>query len=116
VRTSSLELRAAASLHALPRVGVVVPKYKHSAVERNRLKRRLRELVRLHVLPALAGPTPPLDVLVRASPSAYRRGVDGLQRELGAAVRDLRRLASTLSEAPPASPVAPPAGPPRTES
>jgi ribonuclease P protein component len=27
-----------------------VPKLKHSAVERNRLKRRLRELARVHVL------------------------------------------------------------------
>lgn len=116
MRTSSLELRAAASLHALPRVGVVVPKYKHSAVERNRLKRRLRELVRLHLLPALAAFPIPLDVLVRASPPAYRRGVDGLQRELGAAERDLRRLASSLSAAPVASPVAPPVSPPRTES
>lgn len=99
MRTSSLELRAAASLHALPRVGVVVPKYKHSAVDRNRLKRRLRELVRLHLLPALATCAVPLDVLVRASPSAYGRAVDGLHRELGAALRDLRRLAATLAEA-----------------
>ena len=107
MRTSSVELRAAASLHALPRVGVVVPKYKHSAVERNRLKRRLRELVRLHLLPELVTLAHPLDVLLRASPSAYHRAVDGLQRELGAALRDLRRVAAAL---------APPVEPPRTES
>lgn len=107
MRTSSLELRAAASLHALPRVGIVVPKYKHSAVERNRLKRRLRELARLELLPVLATLPQPLDVLIRAAPSAYHRAVDGLQRELGAALRDLRRLAGTL---------APPGDPPRTES
>jgi RNase P protein component len=40
---------------ALPhaRVGFVVPKYGHSSVDRNRLKRRLRELVRTRLLPAL---------------------------------------------------------------
>lgn len=84
-----------------------MPKYKHSAVERNRLKRRLRELVRLHLLPELGALAQPLDVLLRASPSAYHRAVDGLQRELGAALRDLRRVAATL---------APAVEPPRTES
>jgi ribonuclease P protein component len=99
-------LRAVASLHALPRVGIVVPKYKHSSVERNRLKRQLRELLRLELLPALAALTPPLDVLVRASPSAYARGFDGLGRELAAAERQLRKLAPSLalSLAPTASP------------
>ncbi len=109
MRTGSLELRAVASLHALPRVGVVVPKYKHSSVERNRLKRRLRELLRLDLLPALDAFAAPLDVLVRALPSAYSRAFDGLQRELRAAERELRRLAPTLA------PLAPPADPPRTE-
>ena len=40
-------------LSRLPRVGIVVPRHQHSAVDRNRLKRRLRELVRLELLPAL---------------------------------------------------------------
>jgi ribonuclease P protein component len=97
VRTSSLELRAVASLHALPRVGIIVPRYKHSAVERNRLKRRLREQLRLVVLPALATLTPPVDVVVRALPPAYRKAFDGLGRELHAALRDLRRLTPALA-------------------
>jgi ribonuclease P protein component len=127
VRTSSLELRATASLHALPRVGLVVPKYRHTAVERNRLKRRLRELVRQRLLPALASCAPVLDVLVRVNPSAYARPFDGLARELAAAERQLRRLAPTLAAAPgtpvppaasaaPGSPVAPGEAPPRTAS
>jgi ribonuclease P protein component len=45
-----------------------VPKYSHSAVDRNRVKRRLREIVRLHVLTTL----PNVDVVVRALPSAYK--------------------------------------------
>jgi ribonuclease P protein component len=44
-----------------------VPRYSHSAVDRNRVKRRLREIVRLDVLPSL----PNVDVVVRALPSAY---------------------------------------------
>ncbi|MDQ6611396.1 MAG: ribonuclease P protein component, partial [Gemmatimonadota bacterium] len=51
VRTASLDVRTIASLHALARVGVVVPRYGHSAVDRNRLKRRLRELIRVELLP-----------------------------------------------------------------
>jgi ribonuclease P protein component len=111
VRTSSFELRVIASLHALPRVGIIVPRYKHSAVERNRLKRRLREQLRLAVLPALGALTPPLDVVVRALPSAYHKPFDGLGRELHAALRDLRRLAPTLTAA-----LAPDDAPPRMET
>jgi len=36
-------------------------------VERNRVKRRLRELVRITLLPGLEG----IDVLIRAKPEAY---------------------------------------------
>jgi ribonuclease P protein component len=34
------------------RVGIVVPRHGQTAVERNLLKRRLRELVRIHLLPS----------------------------------------------------------------
>lgn len=50
------------------RVGFIVPKYKHSAVERNRLKRRLRELVRQEFLTTLP---PATNAVVRALPAAY---------------------------------------------
>ena len=46
-----------------------MPKYKHSGVERNLVKRRLRELSRTRLLPALADR--PADVTLRALPSAY---------------------------------------------
>jgi ribonuclease P protein component len=68
-------------------VGFVVPRYKHSAVDRNRLKRRLRELVRMHVLPDL----PPLDVVVRVLPVAYTRTFDALEAELLQALRKVTR-------------------------
>lgn len=80
-----MDVRATASLSALARVGFVVPRYKHSAVDRNRLKRRLRELVRMLVLADL----PPLDVVVRVLPIAYSRSFDALRAELLQAVRKL---------------------------
>jgi ribonuclease P protein component len=57
-----------ASLLLHPRVGVIVPKYGHSGVERNRLKRRLREIVRQDILWTIIVP---VDLVIRASPQAY---------------------------------------------
>jgi ribonuclease P protein component len=59
-------------------VGFIVPKHKQTSVERNRLKRRLREIARRQVLPAL----PPLDLVVRARPEAYGASFDALAAEL----------------------------------
>ena len=78
MQTECLEARASASLLAHSRVGVVVPKHGRNIVERNRTKRRLRELVRLRLLPVIGQ----VDVLVRAKPEAYRSTFD----ELGAQV------------------------------
>ena len=44
VRTPHLDVRVAPG-PAPSRVGIVVPKHKHGSVERNQVKRRLRELV-----------------------------------------------------------------------
>lgn len=88
MRTASMDVRAIASLgvcvNNVPdsapcgRVGIIVPKYGHSSVERNLVKRRLRELVRLHVLPDL----PVVDVVLRATPKAYTRSFDELREEV----------------------------------
>lgn len=60
------------------RVGVIVPRYQHSAVARNQLKRRLRELARRELLPqGLA-----LDVVIRASEGAYALSFAALRGEL----------------------------------
>ena len=53
-------------------------------MERNRLKRRLRELVRCEVLPLL--PDLGADLVVRAGPRAYAAGFDELRTELKAGV------------------------------
>ena len=76
-------------------MGLIVPKHKHSAVERNRLKRRLKELLRLDVLPVLRTVTPPLDVVVRVAPVAYTRSVSELRHELTQALVRVMRLLST---------------------
>src|SRR5256885_1601492 len=67
MQTEGLEARISASLLLHPRVGVVVPKYGRNIVDRNRTKRRLRELARLRLLPLLGQ----VDVLLRAKPQAY---------------------------------------------
>ncbi len=98
IRVEYLDVRAMATTRGAPRVGFVVPKYKHSSVDRNRLKRRLRELVRTRLLPILRtgrgeGQIMGLDVVVRALPSAYRVEWPALAFEidrLGTAV--MRRL------------------------
>jgi ribonuclease P protein component len=78
IRTVHLDVRVLASPLAVPRIGIVVPRHRQSAVDRNRLKRRLRELVRVELLPALRA-RPPLDVMLRARSDAYAATVDGLR-------------------------------------
>jgi ribonuclease P protein component len=83
-----LDVRAIASPLGHPRVGVVVPRYSGSAVDRNRLKRRLRELVRTRLLPA----APSVDVVVRARPDAYRASFDELEADVARVAEQLPRL------------------------
>ena len=87
IRTEHLELRAAASLLPYARVGFVVPKYKHTGVARNQLKRRLREIVRTRVLPIL----PPGDLVIRPHPTAYGASFEQLAGELAGAAERARR-------------------------
>jgi len=68
---------------------LVVPRYKHTAVARNRLKRRLRELSRLRLLPADIA----ADVVVRVRPEAYEASFDALVLDIGRALDQLRRWA-----------------------
>jgi ribonuclease P protein component len=71
------------------RVGFIVPKHGQNSVARNRLKRRLRELVRISVLPTLV----PQDVVIRTLPSAYVQPWDVLRREVETVTRRLERRA-----------------------
>ena len=78
VRTLDLDVRGLASPVGFMRVGLIVPKAGHTAVARNRLKRRLRELIRVNLLPLNAR----CDTLIRCRPTAYERSFGELSRQL----------------------------------
>lgn len=108
IRTVHLDVRAVASPLGRCRVGIVVPKHKHGSVERNRLKRRLRELVRLTLLPG----APPANVVIKARKEAYSATFELLGRDIvrvAAALRaDVRR--STFDNSASSSDTAPDTG------
>ena len=83
MQTECLEARVSASLSLSPRVGIVVPKHGQNIVDRNRTKRRLREIARVQLLPKVAN----LDVLIRAKPKAYTASFDQLAIQVQA-IRD----------------------------
>lgn len=80
IQTERLEARASASLLLHPRVGIVVPKHRRKIVERNRVKRRLRELARTRLLPNLER----IDLLIRAKPEAYNSSFQQLADDMAA--------------------------------
>jgi ribonuclease P protein component len=88
-KTRHLDVLFSSSPVAHPRLGIVVPKHKRSGVERNRVKRRLREIGRTLLLPRLREAAVPLDVLLRARPEAYGASYAELREELRAVVEEL---------------------------
>ena len=94
IRTTYIEVRAAASpLAHSPtdwlgtRVGLIIPRFKQSAVARNLVKRRLRELVRLELLPAGLL----VDVVLRIRPEAYKASYEDLASDIAQTLAQLRR-------------------------
>lgn len=83
-----LELRTIAAGVDGPRVGIIVPRHSHTAVARNLVKRRIREIVRTTQLGAGASSTGA--VVVFALPTAY----GAKYSELLAEVTALRERAS----------------------
>ena len=64
----------------------MVGKHGHTVVERNRLRRQLREIIRTTLLPALGG----MDVVVRSLPSAYDASFQDLMSEIETVMRQLQ--------------------------
>ncbi|MBM3900362.1 MAG: ribonuclease P protein component, partial [Gemmatimonadetes bacterium] len=95
-RTSHLEVRQLASLLHHSRVGLIVPKHRHGSVERNLVKRRLRDAVRRALWPVLHtndSHGAPSDLVLWAGPSSYTASFDAL---LG----DVQRIATRVVRAP----------------
>ena len=85
------------------RVGLIVPRYRHTAVARNQLKRRLRELTRLQLLPTRL----PVDVVIRARPEAYDVEFDHLRADVDRVLAQLARVSQSPSPLAAAAPSAP---------
>jgi len=81
-RTSHLEVFTAPAPEGRPRYGTIVPRYGKKIVDRNLLRRRLREIGRTRVLPALRAAGRDVDVLVRARPHAYQARFAELRDQL----------------------------------
>ena len=67
------------------RIGLIVPLHKNSAVARNRLKRRLRELARTCLLPSDL----PADIVLRVRPEAYDASFEALTADIARALVQL---------------------------
>lgn len=78
VRGRALELFWRPTAQDSPRGACITPKFGHTSVERNRLRRRLKELMRATVF---ASPQA-RDYLVRARPAAYELDFEGLDAAL----------------------------------
>ena len=61
-----------------PRLGLIVPRFRATAVARNRLRRRLKEIWRRE----LQGGLPAVDLVIRARSEAYAAGFAELRAEL----------------------------------
>lgn len=77
-RRNTLDILWAPNHLTHPRLGLVVPKRGHTAVARNRLRRRLKELWRKELRAKL----PALDVVLRGRPESYQASFGELRAEL----------------------------------
>ncbi len=87
-------LRADASTPARPRIGFTVGKALGGAVVRNRIKRRLREAVRMN----LSGFSNPVDVVINPKKSALTAEMPKLKQEVSAAFGAIAKQTSALSK------------------
>lgn len=71
------------------RLGLIVPKHGHRIVDRNRLRRRLREIGRRELLPALRERDLAVDILLRVHRKAYSASFVELSTEVQSTVEAL---------------------------
>lgn len=77
-RTAHLEMMWRDNSAGRPRLGLIVPRFQFTAVARNRLRRRLREIWRRQLQQGL----PAWDLVIRAKREAYGVSFDRLRAEL----------------------------------
>ncbi len=85
-RTRHLDVFFSASPVSHSRLGLIVPKHGHNIVERNLVKRRLREIGRRRALPELGERGRPANLLLRAKRKAYDADYAVLEAEVMTAV------------------------------
>jgi len=74
------------TLQVSSRSGIIVPLYQRTAVQRNQLRRRIREILRRETLRLL----PPVDLVVRARREAYGASFAELRDELTQAAAKIK--------------------------
>jgi len=77
-RLSHLDLIWSNNAAGHPRMGLVVPRFQSSAVARNRLRRRLKEIWRREI----QGRQPGWDLVIRARREAYGASFEALREQL----------------------------------
>jgi ribonuclease P protein component len=77
---------------------LIVPRHRQSAVARNRLKRRLRELSRTRILPLDLR----ADIVIRARAEAYGASFAELASDIERVIAQLHRWRPSESDLPPA--------------
>jgi ribonuclease P protein component len=77
-RRAHLDIFWTTNTAGFPRLGLVVPKFQHTAVARNRLRRRLKELWRR----SLQARLPDWDVVMRTRREAYTASFDLLRTDV----------------------------------
>ena len=87
--TPSLDVFVGGAPGSRSRLGLIVPKHGRRIVDRNLLKRRLREIGRRQILPDLDSKGRRADVLIRARWRAYGVDFESLAREVREAVEGL---------------------------
>lgn len=88
-RTRSMDFFFSASPVSSSRLGLIVPKHGNRVVDRNLLKRRLREIGRRQILPGLSAIGVKADVLIRARGRAYDVEFGKLAKEAEEALEGL---------------------------
>jgi ribonuclease P protein component len=106
IRTTFLEVRAIASPHvcsagtSCTRVGLIVPRFRQSAVARNSIKRRLRELTRTTILPSKLAAA----VVIRIRPEAYKARFEQLASDIDRALAQVAHWREGQPEPTPEAP------------